>query len=68
MDKTKEERENNITKHNTMRKLESENRILYIIDTPGCKKYIKNMITGASLADAALLIVDSRKNAFEDGC
>ena len=67
MDKTKEERENNITRHNTMRKLESEKRILYIIDTPGRKNYIKNMIKGASIADAALLIVDSRKNALEEG-
>ena len=67
MDKTKVEREGSVTKYNTMRKLESEKRILYIIDTPGRSKYIKNMITGASIADAALLIVDSRQKKFEIG-
>ena len=67
MDKTKVEREGCVTKYNTMRKLESEKRILYIIDTPGRKKYIKNMITGASIADAALLIVDSIQRNFEIG-
>ena len=40
-------------------------QIFNIIDAPGCKDYAKNIISGTSMADAALLIIDSIRGNFE---
>lgn len=64
-DQLKEERERNMTIDTTQIFFKTPKRNYCIIDSPGHVELIKNMITGASLAQAAVLIVDIKEGIME---
>ena len=64
-DHLREEREQAKTIDTTQVFFKSRKRNYVIIDTPGPLEFIKNMITGTSVADAAVLIVDAKEGITE---
>lgn len=67
MDTTKDEQDRGITIQCTLRPFSTPNRNYTIIDAPGHKDFLKNMIVGACQADAAILMCTAGKNEFEAG-
>ena len=65
MDALQVERDQGITLDTTRIWFKTPNRRYVIIDAPGHKEFLKNMVTGAAAADAALLVIDAEQGVSE---
>ncbi len=65
MDHLKEEREQGITIDTAQTFFKTDKREYVIIDAPGHVEFVKNMITGASQAEAGVIIIDAKEGVRE---
>ncbi len=65
LDALQAERDQGITIDTTQIHFKTKQRPYVIIDAPGHTEFLKNMVTGASQADAALLVIDAGEGALE---
>ncbi|MBI4258598.1 MAG: translation elongation factor EF-1 subunit alpha [Thaumarchaeota archaeon] len=67
LDSLKDERERGVTIDLAFQKFESDKYFYTLIDAPGHRDFVKNMITGASEADCAVIVLSGKKGETEVG-
>ncbi|EHY64852.1 elongation factor 1-alpha [Nematocida ausubeli] len=67
LDSNPEERDKGKTTELGQAYFETEKSIVQILDAPGHKMYVPNMILGVNQADIAVLVISARQNEFEAG-
>jgi len=67
LDRLKEERERGLTIDLAFYELETRRNVFTVIDSPGHRDFVKNMVTGASQADGAILMISAKRGEYEAG-